>query len=176
MLHGLPITLTSLNSLETTVSTSKESYNSPLENALEKAEHYYKILKCPLFSCDSGLYLKDVEDKDQPGVFIRRVGCIHLSDSELIDYYTKLARKYGGQLTAYYKNAIAIKIDENTIIKSDHPNLSTRPFYITDTIQREYKEGFPLDSISKEIPQTLKYKHNMREGFREIFYNLINQL
>lgn len=128
ILAGLPLNLTSLKSLNKNIPESKESFNTPLENAIEKAEHYYNILKSPLFSCDSGLYFTNVDEEDQPGVFIRRVKGSNLSDLELIEYYREIANRYGGRLTAYYKNTIAIKLDDKTIITSDHPNLNSKPF------------------------------------------------
>lgn len=173
MLKGLPLYLTSLKCLNKDIPVSSESFNTPLKNASQKAEHYYNILKRPLFSCDSGLYLKNVDEDDQPGVFIRRVKGSNLSDLELIEYYRELTSRYGGRLTAYYKNAIAIKLDENTIIKSDHPNLYSRPFYLTDTIQSEYREGFPLDSISMKITDSDTDSKKMTEEFRAIFNSLL---
>ena len=45
--------------------------NSPLENAKIKALAYYDVLKKPVFSCDSGLYIDGLEDACQPGIDIR---------------------------------------------------------------------------------------------------------
>ena len=50
-----------------------ESGNSPLENARIKALAYFKTLKQPVFSCDSGLYFKNLPENQQPGTYIRRI-------------------------------------------------------------------------------------------------------
>ena len=73
-----------------------ESGNSPLENAKIKALAYYRALKQPVFSADSGLYLDGVDDARQPGVHVRRVGGRNLTDDEMIEYYSSLAAEMGG--------------------------------------------------------------------------------
>lgn len=50
-----------------------EDGSTPLENARQKAEAYYKAFGMPVFSCDSGLYFDNVPDEVQPGVHVRNV-------------------------------------------------------------------------------------------------------
>ena len=40
--------------------------SNPLENATLKAKAYFNTLKIPVFSCDSGLYFDEVDEKNQP--------------------------------------------------------------------------------------------------------------
>ena len=42
-----------------------ETGKNPLENATIKAKAYYELLKIPVFSCDTGLYFEDVEEKEE---------------------------------------------------------------------------------------------------------------
>ena len=88
-----------------------ETGKNPLENAIIKAKAYYKVLQIPLFSCDSGLYFENVDEKDQPGTHIRRVNGKTLTDLEALEYYSNLATSYGGKIKAKYKNAICLIID-----------------------------------------------------------------
>lgn len=80
--------------------------SNPLENATLKAKAYFNTLKIPVFSCDSGLYFDEVDEKNQPGTHVRRVNGKELSDLQMIEHYGNLANSYGGRLTAKYKNAV----------------------------------------------------------------------
>ncbi len=91
-----------------------ESGNNPLENAKIKALAYYQALHeqtdfdYPLFSCDSGLYIDGLIEKEQPGVHVKRVDSKNLTAEEMIAYYSSLAGRLGGKATARYKNAICL--------------------------------------------------------------------
>lgn len=156
MLKNLDIKIISLNDINVEIGTIHESGNSPLENARIKALAYYKVWKKPIFSCDSGLYIHGINPSSQPGVHVRRVNGKELNDEEMIDYYTRLALNLGGEAKAKYKNAICL-------------------------IKRN--EGFPLDSISKDI-ETDKYymdltyytanEESMINGFRNFFIRSLN--
>lgn len=65
MLDGLNIKIHGLNDIgNPDVDQIFENGNNPLENAKIKAMAYYKVLKRPVFSCDSGLYI-DGLDKEE---------------------------------------------------------------------------------------------------------------
>lgn len=87
-----------------------ENGSTPLENARLKALAYYKAFQMPVFSCDSGLYFDNVPDEIQPGIHVRNVNGKYLSDEEMIEYYTGLARQYGN-LAARYRNAICLVLE-----------------------------------------------------------------
>jgi 8-oxo-dGTP diphosphatase len=166
MIKNLDIDLIRLSSLKENLTESSECGNNPLSNAEEKAINYYKQLKRPIFSCDSGLYFKEVEDLEQPGVKIRRVNGKRLDDTEMINYYMGMARKYGGKLVAYYKNAICLVIDENNIIRYDGEDLNSEEFYLIDKPHGIIREGFPLDSISVHI-RSGKYYYDMGDYYED---------
>lgn len=140
-----------LQGLSAEMTDVEETGQTVLENAKLKALHYYKQVKRPVFSCDSGLYFDDVLPEDQPGRFIRRVNGKYLNDDEMREHYSGLAKKYGGRLTARYKNAISLVLDEKTIISSSDASLWSVPFYLVEKAHENRKEGFPLDSLSIEI-------------------------
>ncbi len=169
-----------LNELPVELVEPEESGNGPLTNARIKAESYYSQIHKPLFSCDSGLYFENVPDSDQPGVHIKRIHGQNLKDKEFIDYYGSLASKYGGRITAYYRNSIYLVINENTVFYYDGEDIQSEKFYIVDKSHSVYKKGFPLDSLSKHI-ESNKYYYDLDQskndnftfinGFRNFFLN-----
>ena len=71
-LEGSGIRITGLTELPELPEEPVEYGKTPLENARGKAEHYYRLLKRPVFSCDSGLVIEGLSDEEQPGVHVRR--------------------------------------------------------------------------------------------------------
>ncbi|GKX68535.1 non-canonical purine NTP pyrophosphatase [Inconstantimicrobium mannanitabidum] len=183
MLDGLDICLTGLQSLEIKLQEAEESGKEPLANATQKALTYYEQLKKPIFSCDSGLYFEEVEEEDQPGVLIKRIHGNNLTYKEMVGYYSNLAGKYGGKLTAYYKNSICLIMNKDNIYKYDGEDIWSEKFYIVDKPHKIYREGFPLDSLSVEI-KSMKYYYDLEDddsenlgvikGFRDFFIRSLN--
>ena len=163
-----------------------ESGKNPLENAIIKAKAYYKVLQIPLFSCDSGLYFENVDEKDQPGTHIRRVNGKTLTDEEALEYYAKLATSYGGKIKAKYKNAICLILDEKNIFSSMDSSLEIEPFYLVDKPHSKVVEGFPLDSLSVEKKKKKYYndlednlavdKSTIEIGFTNFFKQVLEHL
>lgn len=145
----------------------KEDGLTPLENARIKAAAYYETFHIPVFSCDSGLYFEGVPEEYQPGVFVRRIEGKELSDDEMIEYYSSLAKHFG-TLKARYRNAISFILDEEHIYESTADNLSGQAFYIVDTPHVRRMEGFPLDSLSVHIDSGLYYYDLENNGVDEI--------
>lgn len=141
----------------------EEDGKTPLENAEKKALAYYQILKRPLFSCDSGLYLENVREEEQPGVHVRTVGGKYLSDEEMLEYYTGLAKKYG-DLKARYRNAICLIEDEAHSYSAMEESMASEPFLITSKPHKNgvMVKGFPLDCLSINI-KTGKYYYDEDE-------------
>lgn len=162
-LERLNIEIIGLRDVEGEIPKVEEDGSTPLENARKKALEYYKAFHMPVFSCDSGLYIDNISEEEQPGVHVRTVNGKYLSDDEMIEYYTGLARKYG-DLTARYRNAICLVMDEENIYEAMEENTASEKFIITSkphsTIR---KEGFPLDSISLDIA-TGKYFYDLDEN------------
>lgn len=162
-----------------------ETGNNPLENAIIKAKAYYNVFKIPVFSCDCGLYFEGVEDRHQPGTHVRRVNGKELTDSQMIEHYAGVAKKYGGKLTANYKNAICLVMDEQNIFSKMDKTLEVQPFYLVDKSHSVVVKGFPLDSLSVDIA-TGKYYQDMEDnlavdkdiienGFTDFFAEVLNK-
>ena len=97
---------------------------------------------------DDTLYLENVPEDKQPGLFVRRVNGKTLNDEEMIEHYLNLVKEYGidGKLNSKWIYGLAV-IDENgeestyTWYKDD--------FYMVDTKSSVINPGYPLNSISK---------------------------
>ncbi|MBU3143795.1 non-canonical purine NTP pyrophosphatase [Clostridium sp. CF012] len=178
ILGGLNITITDLGTLDMELKEAEETGKDPLSNATQKARSYFEQIKQPIFSCDTGLYFEGVDEKDQPGVLIKRIHGKNLTYIEMLSYYSNLATKYGGKLIAYYKNSICLVMDENNIYKYEGEDIYSEKFYIVDKPHKKYREGFPLDSLSVEI-ESMKYYYDLEGsesenlgviyGFRNFF-------
>jgi XTP/dITP diphosphohydrolase len=167
ILHGLDIKIAGVADKISPLPSVSEDGQTPLENARIKALTYGRLTGGPLFSCDSGLYFKEVYPEDQPGLFIRRVGGRELTDREMIDYYSQLADRYGGKLTARYENAICLVQEGRVISEYQGHDLSSVDFYMVNRPSRVRREGFPLDSLSVDPHRGVYYIESGCEGRRD---------
>ena len=140
----------------------EESGKNPLENAKMKAEAYYKAFSMPVFSCDSGLYFDNIEEALQPGTHIRRVNGKELTDEEMIEYYSGLAKSHDDRLIGRYRNAIYFILDDETQFFSMDKSLETEPFMLVSKPHEKRIKGFPLDSISVDLASE-KYYYDIEE-------------
>ena len=163
----------------------EESGKNPLENAKMKAEAYYKAFSMPVFSCDSGLYFDNIEEKLQPGTHIRRVNGKELTDEEMIEYYSGLAKSHDDRLIGRYRNAIYFILDDETRFSSMDESLATEPFMLVSKPHEKRVKGFPLDSISVDLASE-KYYYDIEEksvdqsavekGFKAFFEKVLSRI
>ncbi len=178
----LGINLLGLNDMEGEILKVPELGSTLLENARQKAFSYYEHYKMPVFSCDSGLYLYGLPDDLQPGIHVRTKDGKHMTDEEMLAYYGGLALKYG-DITARYHNAICLVMDKDHIYQSMEESLASEKFLITAKPHPYLREGFPIDSLSKEI-STGNYYYDLKEqnaddlvgyqGFADFFKHSLN--
>lgn len=181
ILQGLPIEIIPIQDVLSNLPDVPETGSSPLENARQKANAYYQLLHQPVFSCDSGLFFKELPDALQPGIHVRNVQGKRLSDEEMITYYTNLAKTYG-PLHGYYQNAICIVVDEQHIYESMDETLQSTTFLLTEIPYPVITPGFPLDSISIDM-DTNQYFCEMdfidegvgNHGYRNFFIDFLNK-
>lgn len=165
-LCGLPVEIVGLCDLDVTPPEVEEDGATPLENAKKKALGYYRAFHIPVFSCDSGLYFENVPQELQPGVYVRRVNGVCLSDEEMIRYYSGLAEQFG-DLRAQYKNAICLVLDEERIYLAMDEDMASEPFLLTVKPRPQREPGFPLDSLSVDR-KTGKHFYDLED-------NVLNQ-
>ena len=161
-----------------------ETGNTPLENARQKALAYYEAFRMPVFSCDSGLYFEDVPEEIQPGVHVRTVNGVYLTDEQMLAHYTRLVKRYG-RLTAKYRNAICYVQDEEHVYEAMEPDMESEKFWLTDKPHSSIRrEGFPLDSISLDprtgqyfydLPETAVDQVAVEEGFLIFFRRILQE-
>ena len=167
---SLGIEISSLDDVSAPLPDIDESGSSPLENARIKALAYYKALKTPVFSCDSGLYIDGLDDTRQPGVHVRRINGRRLNDDEMIAYYSALANEFGGKLTARYQHSICLVMDDAKIYEHAGEDLASQRFYIVSKPHPRRYEGFPIDSLSVEI-QSGMYYYDI-ENCQDIYFGI----
>ena len=128
----------------------EESGKNPVENARIKADFYAQY--CPNVICnDSGLYFAELplDNPRQPGLHIRSPHGIRLNDEEMIAHYSALAHDFGGRITAYYLDAIAVSASGKiSVYKDSEDALQDGAFYLMDTPSLNRTPGWPLDSLS----------------------------
>lgn len=159
-LEPFNIELAGLNDMEGELPQIEESGTTPLENARIKASAYYERFQMPVFSCDCGLYFDELKEQEQPGIYVRRVHGKELTDDEMIEYYAALARRHGGRITGQYRNAIFFVLDKAHCYSSMDESIATERFILTSKPHPKQIEGFPLDSLSIDIP-TGKYYYDL---------------
>lgn len=123
-----------------------EDGKDAIENALIKARAYAKVLDIPVFAMDDSLYIDNIPDDKQPGLYVRRVNGKRLSDEEMLTYYSNLAHEYGedGKLTCRWVYGIAVINDG---VESTY-TWSKDDFYIVDKPSDKIDPGYPLNTIS----------------------------
>lgn len=124
----------------------EENGNDAIENALIKARACYEKTKMTTLAMDDNLYIENVPIEKQPGMYVRRVNGKRLTDEEMIDYYSNLARKYGenGKLTSRWVYGIALIVDG----KEYTYTWSKDDFYIVDKPSNIVEPDYPLNTIS----------------------------
>ena len=160
-LKPLGIELLGLREMGQVIPDIVENGDTPLENARKKAYGYFEAFHIPVFSCDSGLYFENVPKEEQPGVHVRTVQGKYLTDDEMLEHYSALARKYG-TLKAKYCNAICFVQDEQHVYEAMDPDMESEPFYLVETPHVMQNPGFPLDSLSVHI-ETGRYYYDLSD-------------
>lgn len=174
--EGMGIELCSLRDMKKPIPEVDEIGGTPLENARIKAEAYYQAFHMPVFSCDSGLYFKDLEELS-PGLRGRRVEGKELTDDEMTAYYSGLAAQYG-PIKAFYKNAICLILNEEERYESMDESLWGGLFLIVSEPHEKgiMVPGLPLDCLSVHL-ESGKYYYDIEKrvdgrverGFRDFF-------
>ena len=129
-----------------------ENGKNAIENAYIKAKAYYDATNMITIGMDDNLFIEELPEEKQPGTHVRRVNGKELTDNEMIEYYSNLAKEYGGKLTAKWVYGMVIyngkEVKEYTWSKSH--------FYFIDKPCNKRNPGYPLDSITI-VPEYDKY-------------------
>ena len=174
------ISILTLNDIDKKVEIEENGKNA-IENAVIKAKAYSKIINMPVLAMDDNLYIENVPEDKQPGMFVRRVNVKRLTDEEMIEHYTNLVKEYGenGKLTCRWVYGMAIinngKISTYSWSKED--------FYMVDKKSDKINPGYPLDTISINIKLdkyftdiTEEDKHNLYEDEQNVIDFIVNNV
>ena len=130
----------------------EENGKDAIENAYIKAKAYYDLTKMPTIGMDNNLFIEELPEDKQPGTHVRRINGKELNDEEMIEYYTKMVKNYGGKLTVKWVYGMVICNNDNV----NSYSWSKDNFYFVDKPCEKRNPGYPLDSISI-IPEFNKY-------------------
>lgn len=154
------------------------------ENARKKALGFAKAIGKTVFSMDNALYFDGVNAEEQPGINIRRIKGIEdrPTDKQMIDYYTELAKKYGGEITGHFEFAIAIAkpeaLVEETTIKAPQRHFMSKPSpiiidgYPMESLQVDAKTGKYVSEMTQE-EQDKYWQESVGTELKELFSRLI---
>ena len=129
-----------------------ENGKNALENAYIKAKTYYDTTNITTIGMDDNLFIEELPVEKQPGTHVRRINGKELTDDEMIEYYTNLAKEYGGKLTAKWVYGMVIYNEKE---KKEY-TWSKSHFYFVDKPCDKRNPGYPLDSITI-VPEYNKY-------------------
>ena len=126
----------------------KEDGKDVAENALKKARECHDVTGKIAIGMDDSLYLENVPEDEQPGLFVRRVDGKVLEDDEMIENYISLVKKYGkrGKLNAKWIYGLAVVGEDG---EESTYTWTKKGFYLVDKPSRKVNPGYPLNSISK---------------------------
>ncbi|MFA6897663.1 MAG: non-canonical purine NTP pyrophosphatase [Patescibacteria group bacterium] len=164
--RGLPIEVITPRDLGIKLEINEDG-KTTVENATKKAQAYYDYTKMPTIAGDSAMYIAALPEEKQPGLCIRRVDSKELSDEDMIEHYSKLIEKYGGNSKAWYLTGIAL-IDEgglNTI------EIEENKFILTSKrdVLHAYR-GNPLDVIRIDLTCHKYYSEMTDDEIRDMGY------
>lgn len=138
------IILKSLKDIDVDIDVD-ENGDTAIENAIIKAKAYYEATKMITIAMDDTMYIDDIPEDKQPGVFVRRVNGKRLNDEEMIEHYTNLVKEYGkdGKLNTKWILGMALIKDGEVFTYND----VTSEYFLVDTPAKDMREGYPLSSI-----------------------------
>ena len=139
-----------------------ENGRNALENAYIKAKSYYDVTNIITIGMDDNLFIEELPVEKQPGTHVRRINGKELTDDEMIEYYTNLAKEYGGKLTAKWVYGMVIY---NGKEKKEY-TWSKSHFYFVDKPCNKRNPGYPLDSITI-VPEYNKYYLDLTKEEKE---------
>lgn len=124
----------------------EENGRDAIENALIKARAYYHACGITTIAMDDNLFLENVSEEYQPGMYVRRRNGKRLSDEEMIEYYIDLVKNFGenGKLSAKWVYGMALIHDDEESTYS----WNKESFYLVDKQSNKIETGYPLNTIS----------------------------
>ena len=108
-LEGAPYVLRDPGELLSAMPVVAEDAESAEENARRKAVAFAAAARLPAVSLDFALYFDGVDDREQPGLNVRRIRGhgSRVGDDELLDHYASLFARHGGEVRGRWEIGMA---------------------------------------------------------------------
>ncbi|MFA6493066.1 MAG: non-canonical purine NTP pyrophosphatase [Patescibacteria group bacterium] len=124
----------------------EEDGKTPQENSQKKAAAYCEAIDQPVLSMDNALYIDGLDDNVQPGMHVRRIPGYNgrPTDEEMLEYYSALIKKHGGNMTGHWEFSICLAFPNGT---TKEITAISKTRYFTSKISPKRMPGYPLESI-----------------------------
>jgi len=136
----------------------EENCKNALENAYIKAKAYYDETKLTTIAVDDNLYIEGVPEEKQPGTNVRRVNGKRLTDDEMIEHYTSIAKEYGGKIEARWVYGLVLYDGKE---KKEYTWSKGNMYLVSEPCEKR-NPGYPLNSIMI-VPEFNKYTAELTE-------------
>lgn len=141
-LAGLPLELTTLRDLPRLSSLPEEKGSSHRENALLKAQYYFRQTGLPTIAEDSGIHVEALEG--ELGIHTRRWGAgPQASDEEWIQYFLERMGKESNKRARFH--CVVALVSENGAHTFEGECFGT----ITSALEAPYLPGLPISACFK---------------------------
>jgi hypothetical protein len=162
------VKLISLDDLEYKIDAPEEVGEDALTISIAKARYYYSHLKekMPVLTQDDTLKL-EVRPEDDPKNHIKesvvkKYG--EFTDQDALEYYTDMAKRYGGSIPMYFEYGHALCFDDGEeSVKARKSSLVCR--LVAEPHENESTKGYFLSAITQvEINNEWKYYSELNPG------------
>lgn len=130
---------------------------------------------------DNNLFIEELPEEKQPGIYVRRINGKELNDEEMIEYYTSLVKEYGGKLTAKWVYGMVVCSNKDT----NQYSWNKDNFYFVDKPCEKRNPGYPLDSISimlevnkyfVDLSEEDKKQYKKKDNIDEVVEFIVNSV
>ena len=151
-----------------------EDGKTPEENAIIKATAYYNATNLPTIAEDSGLYIDEFTDEEQPGLFVKRINGVEgLSDDVILKYYIDKLNSHGGKSLACYHTGVCL-IDKDGVLHSK--TIEETKFLLTSEVfNKTTKKGGILECISYDVNANKYFEERNEEEKNQHYQKLDNE-
>ena len=151
------IEVISIKDLETEVEVVENGKNA-LENAYIKAKAYYDATGITTIGMDNTLFIEELPEEKQPGTHVRRVNGKTLTDEEMIEHYTSIAKENGGKIEARWVYGLVLYDGKE---KKEYTWSKGNMYLVSEPCEKR-NPGYPLNSIMI-VPEYNKYTAELTE-------------
>jgi len=142
------------------ITEPKEDGQSELENSKIKATAYFEVAQIPSLALDTGFYMHNLPENQQPGKDVQSSAGVNPGDDDetryqkMLNFYQNLVKPFGLETPAYFKDVYCLFDGTNYWQET-----AIREVILTTT-EVGKDVHFPIASIFK-IPSLNKHYHDL---------------